>query len=123
MASHRDKRKTQRYSAAKEAFVFLRPTFVNLGRVVDLSDGGAGLEYIADKGIAPEWAEVDIVLSDSGTHISRVPCRIVHDSPLDDQAMPLGLETRRCGLQWGELTPRQQVHLKACTSYHGKFNA
>lgn len=122
MASHKDKRKSKRFSAPVEAFVFLRPTFANLGRVVNLSEDGLGMEYVSDHGVSADWAEVDIVLPKSGEHISRVQCRIVHDSPIDEQPLTLGLVTRRCGLQWGSLTPGQHEHIKACTKFLGKFN-
>jgi len=49
--------------------------------------------------------------------LRQVPCRVVYDVKLDQPSL-INLETRRCGIKFGPLSPPQRQLLKQVLASH-----
>ncbi|MBI5603821.1 MAG: PilZ domain-containing protein [Deltaproteobacteria bacterium] len=109
-----DRRKYNRYVPPNNTFAALGPNFTTVGRVREISLGGVGLEYITDRSLTGNPAQVDIFLSENGFHLSKIPCRVVYDlhlsPPPPDEEAPF--ITKKCGLAFGPLLENQTSQLK-----------
>jgi hypothetical protein len=115
-----DKRKFERYLAQDLAFAVFRPRFTKLGKIKDISAGGLSFEYVSTEGEIEDSSEIDIFMSGSRFHMTRVPAKTVYDSTVishDYTFAPL-VQRRRCGLQFGELTEEQSEQLKDFLKTH-----
>jgi len=100
-----ERRQFPRFSAAENAFAALRPHFNKLGTIKDISRGGLAFEYIALEARGGDEAAIDIFLTGNGFYLSRIPCKVVYDTPVtkDEGAFQHLIEMRRCGIQFGEI--------------------
>lgn len=109
----KDRRQYKRYEVKSTVFITLRPRFDTMGWLKDVSRGGVGFEYTAlDDQCRETTAEVDIFSQEKDLRISRIACRVVYDLSLEEGLGVEGLETRRCGIQFQRLPPRQAQQIK-----------
>jgi hypothetical protein len=96
------------------AFAISPPEFKKTGRITDISRGGLGykyLEYLAplclDKG--SQEIEIAILMSRTEFFLSRIECKLIYDFQVveDGYTINYGMEYRRCGLQFSDLTVEQ----------------
>jgi hypothetical protein len=113
-----DYRRDQRYAIKGEVFVGSRPFFHTVGNLKDISQGGAGFEYVTSSNSGQSLAvEVDILC---GKHfrLSRVPCKVAYDVRVDRPSSG-GSGTRQCGLEFGRLSRQESdllsLILNSCT--------
>ena len=111
MASER--RKFRRFLVQDKAFAVLRPHFNKLGTIKDIGRGGLAFEYIAYEGPDRDSSYIDIFLTGDRFYLSKILSKIIYDIKIVDRNQtPIDLfATRRCGLQFGELTPDQAAQL------------
>jgi hypothetical protein len=108
-----EKRRFARYVAQDLAFAVFRPSFTKLGKIKDISKGGLAFEYVTAEGQMEDSTEIDIFISGTRFHVTRVPAKTMYDSKVanDDYTFAPFVERRRCGLQFGELTKEQAAQL------------
>lgn len=113
-----ERRKFVRVRPKDPTYVALRPKFAKLGRLLDISQNGLSFQYIsASKGKADQRAnvvslEIDLFISNNGYYLPSLPCRLAYDAEVKGKkALPIGLEDRRCGLQFGRLVKTQADEL------------
>ena len=105
-------------------FVALRPDFARLGKILDISKGGLCFRYIAstdeaDKVKDATAMDIDLFLSRNGYYLAGVPCKLIYDRKKEKGSpVPINLEFRLCGLQFGELTKGQTNLLEFYLSNH-----
>ncbi len=102
-----EQRKYTRYAAAKNAFAALEPGFNKVGKIKDISILGLAFEYITDEVADFKVSKVDIFVSGEDFFISKIPCKVVYDIPLETSGAnqpPNGLMHKRCGLQFESLS-------------------
>jgi len=102
-------------------FVAVRPEFVNLGRLLDISKDGLCFQYMSKEGQVIDGAtfNIDIFINRNGYYLSRVPCRLIYDREINEgTTFPIGLEYRRCGLQFQRLTKEQADGLALYLKIH-----
>ena len=112
-------RKHRRFGAPTGTYVALRPDFIKVGQITDISVGGLGFDYVGDdEGSSAESRELDILMLDGAFHLYNILCRIISD--LVTHRSPPGLTTnmRRCGVQFEELTAYQSGRLKYFIEKH-----
>jgi hypothetical protein len=106
-----ERRKHKRFVAKSGAFVILRPFDTGAGRLINISMGGLMFEYVSTKEPSAIATEAEIFVTDSVFRLYGVPCHSVWDLPIYE--MPdMSLHKRRCGVQFGELSPHQTTQLK-----------
>ncbi len=118
-----ERREKARYRPQKLTFIAIKPQFVKLGKILDISEGGLCFQYLVKDdqiGDAPAL-EADIFMSENGYYLPDVSCKMVWDTPIQqDMTFPSGFQSRRCGLQFGRLTKDQkgklERFLKECTA-------
>ena len=107
-----DRRKHIRYRAKEGAFAAVRPQYVKIGQIIDISRGGLAFRYTVTDSHENESHELDIFLIGEVFHLSRVPFKIISDLRIDEKSPPSPLQMWRCGVQFGELTQNQIQELE-----------
>lgn len=115
-----EKRKSRRFLAQDMAFAVFRPYFTKLGKVRDISKSGMAFEYVTFEGAKEDSGEVDLFVSGTRFHLSRIPAQTVYDSGVanDHYSFSPLVERRRCGVKFGELTEGQAKQLRHFIETH-----
>ena len=98
-------------------FAILRPRFKKLIRVVNMSRSGLACEYLVHKKMNKAYAgpKIDVLLFNDKFHRPVIPCKVVYEIKMlrNGYGFNNGMERRRCGLQFNELTEgqREQIEL------------
>jgi hypothetical protein len=110
-----ERRKHVRLALKDRVFITFRPLFDRIGWITDISKGGVSLEYstIEEYPALTEMLTVDIFSSPRKIELTSLPCRLVYDDRVDNGNDFLGtIETRRCGLVFGELLQHQAAQIE-----------
>lgn len=103
-----DRRQSERFPVADEVFLTFRPNFERIGSVKDISKTGISFEYLSfEECDRVEYVDVDVFSASQDLYISRVPCRIVYDIRKEPAFILEDAETRRCGMEFGQLSEQQ----------------
>ncbi len=83
---------------------------------------GLALEYLTDEVSELENFKVDVFLRGEEFHMSKIPCKLIYDIPLDapeaNQVFPNGLMRKRCGVQFEKLTEIRRKQLEQFIATH-----
>ncbi|MCE5333802.1 MAG: PilZ domain-containing protein [Desulfobacteraceae bacterium] len=117
-----ERRIHKRFQMQEGVFLVFLPDFDVLGQVKNVSNGGVCFEYL---GFASQNKFndicIDIFTRQVRLQLKRLPCRIVFDIRVPD--LPTFSRSRRCGLQFLELTQKQTITLQQlCKKYAIKYN-
>jgi len=119
-----DKRKDKRFLVGEEVIVALRNKSSRVGRVKDISVGGLSFEHIYDEDLEGESSKRDVSLWVDNYRMADIPCRVVYDIPISEPPeydyLSVHFKTRRCGVQFGELTENQETQLDFFLKTHTK---
>ena len=113
-----ERRKHKRYLAKKGAFAAVRPLYVKIGRIIDISQGGLAFRYMVTDSQEDASDELDIFLIGNVFHLDRIPLRIICDLKVSETPSPRSSRIRRCGLQFGELTQDQMLQVDYFIQHH-----
>jgi hypothetical protein len=117
-----EQRKYTRFSVPDNAYAALGPTFTMVGKIKDISMAGLALEYLTDEVSGLENSNVDIFLRGEEFHMSKIPCKLIYDIPLDstgkNQIFPDGLMRKRCGVQFEKLSKIRRMQLEQFIATH-----
>ena len=116
-----DRRRDERHEVKDRIFITFRPQFERIGWLTDISKGGVSFEYptIEEYSALPEKIHVDIFSSPRKFDLSNLPCKLVYDTPVDKgKGFMETIETRRCGMVFGEMSQNQAAQLAAVLSQH-----
>lgn len=113
-----ERRESPRYLVKKDFYLVFRPKFDRLGKLKDISSGGAAFEYSAfESDDSAVEAEVDIFSpKPHGFLLSRVPVKIVYNVVVEHPSLN-GIKTRRCGFSFSELSQRHRDQLDLLLGY------
>jgi hypothetical protein len=121
-----DKRKDKRFLVGEEVIVALRNKSSRVGRVKDISVRGLSFEHIYDEELEGDSSKRDVSLWVDNYRMADIPCRVVYDIPISEPPeydyLSVHFETRRCGIQFGELTENQETQLDFFLKTHTKGN-
>ncbi|MGM0426933.1 MAG: PilZ domain-containing protein [Thermodesulfobacteriota bacterium] len=109
-----EKRRHPRFKVQSGVFALVKSGGQTLGEVVDVSEGGLALTYVADSGPAvKEGALGALHLFKSGgvSYLRDVPVRTVSDIELPNEVEFSIIPVRRMGVEFGALTEPQQEKL------------
>ena len=106
-----ERRKHKRYKVTKGACKVDSNTeskTAKSGEVIDISMGGLAFSYIEDGEWTDESFDRGMLLGEKDLCIEDIPLKVISDC-----AINTGITiTRRCGVQFGKLTPRQISQLE-----------
>lgn len=110
-----EQRNDARFLVRDSVFVELRDHSTRMGKAKDISKGGLSFEHVYKEGSAWDPSKGDLSLWVDKFCISRVSCRVIYDIPISTppeyQSLTIQLDTRRCGVQFGELSEGQTAQL------------
>ena len=109
----KDKRKYSRVIVKGQATAILSPNHIMPYQIIDISRHGLAFSYRGAQAWDNELLEL-ILFDDENFYLDKIPIRIISDSPLDESSQHL----RRCGVQFGELTPSQEAQLEYFIQRH-----
>jgi hypothetical protein len=119
-----DKRRDERFLVGEEVIVALRNKSSRVGRVKDISMGGLSFEHIYDEDLEGNPSKRDVSLWVDNYRMADIPCRVVYDIPISEPPeydyLSVHFKTRRCGVQFGELTENQETQLDFFLKTHTK---
>ena len=111
-----EQRRHSRFLPVENTFAALGRNFTKVGKVIDISLGGLSIEYIAGEGNNHDDSLVDIFLTNDGFHLYNVPCSVVSDIELQvphvNNMFVEFLTTKRCGIQFSEISKEDKNQLK-----------
>lgn len=107
-----ERREFPRYKIKDDVYLTFRPDFDRVGKIRDISAGGAAFEYVQYTTLASiSEVEVDIFSQSKEFHWPKIPCKVVYDRRVEKYPSFEGIETRRCGLKFTNLSKRQLTQL------------
>jgi len=90
-----------------------------LGKIKDISRGGLAFEYLYNKGCKEDPSGIDIFLSGNRFYLPKLPCKVAYDFHLGEDLIYISaFHDRRCGVQFGEFTEKQERKLKLFLNNH-----
>ena len=102
-----ERRKHKRFQVQDDAIAVLRPVVDLRGPIIDISRGGLAFRYISSKESSGQSSKLDILLPDLSFYLGHLPIRTVHDFEVTSEYTLGNTKTRRCSVQFRELTQKQ----------------
>jgi hypothetical protein len=105
-------RKYQRFLAKDSIFAVCRADSLRIGKVVDISRGGAAFQYVSfaeeHENLTKGAVDLEVFKPGSSWCLKKASCCIVYDFevPLGNSFLD-NYQVRRCGIQFGELSQNQ----------------
>jgi hypothetical protein len=108
-----EQRKLKRFNAGNEAFAaFIRPNEpVIVGKIVDISQRGLAVHYLANRILEEGSAEVRI-FGPNLKPTNRIECKIIYDRVLNEESWDI-FSVRRCGVKFSRIASFDSAKLKA----------
>ncbi|MEW6428472.1 MAG: PilZ domain-containing protein [Thermodesulfobacteriota bacterium] len=108
-----EKRKEKRYMVRGRALALVSPNNIMPFQILDISRSGLAFSYNGTEDWGNELLELEL-FDDEDFYLDQIPIKIISDIPVDDTSHAL----RRCGVQFGELSPNQQALLEYFIQKH-----
>ena len=103
-----DKRKSLRYRVNDIVFLkFYSKNNEDMGKLLDISKGGAAVRYLVKSAIPSDYQKFDIFSTKDGFAIPSIPFTTVSDIELTGKKSSQPIPIRRYGLQFTNLTTDQ----------------
>ena len=115
-----ERRGHSRFRAENGATAVFRrpwPRSSTLGQIIDISMGGLAFRYIADMVRSRGSYELEIVWGDCSCRLDKIPFQTISDCEIDRKPS-LNLVTRRCAMQFMDLTDKQKSDLRYFIQNH-----
>jgi hypothetical protein len=113
-----ERRHMKRFKVAEGAFAALINHGSRLGQIKDISKLGLSFRYIDSEEEHPDARELKIILGSGGLCVDKVPFKKVTDFEIKSEFRFSSIKMRQIGLQFGNLTPEQQVRLNNFIQNH-----
>jgi hypothetical protein len=106
-----ERRQQKRFKVVEGAFAALVNPTSKLGQIKDISRLGLSFCYIDSDDEADNAQELKIILGNRGLCLDNVPFKKVADFEIESEYSFSSIKMRQIGLQFGELSPDQQIRL------------
>jgi hypothetical protein len=101
-----EQRQNKRFQVPRDAFAALRPDYVKVGQIINISMGGLEFRYLGSE-VPSNGSELDIFLAGRTFYLYKVPFETVWDLVTNSS-----VNMKLCGLQFKDLTPHQIAQLE-----------
>jgi len=99
-------------SMGEIAFAVIKSKPIKMGQVIDISRDGLAFHYIDRRGKTNNLFKMDILFAQDAFYLDRLLFKPVFDYEIKAE-LPLNTFTiRKCGVQFGELSPQQRSQLE-----------
>jgi len=113
-----ERRQMKRFKVAEGAFAALVNRGAKLGQIKDISKSGLSFRYIDSEEQPADASELKILLGNGGLCVDKIPFKKVTDFEIKSEFSFSSIKMRQIGLQFGDLTPVQRVHLNNFIENH-----
>lgn len=117
----KEQRKHERYEVKDGALVVFGADFARTGQIVNMGHGGLSFLYKGNRDLAADPLEVSIVFDREGV-VKYGPFKfnanIVSDMEVEDQNMNSPISTKRCHIEFNDLSYHQKLWLEDCLRSH-----
>lgn len=113
-----ERRKHKRFMVDEGALAILKPHPIRMGRVLDISTDGLGVEYFNDHEWPGGYATISVLTSSHQSRLEDIPVRAVEDNDVLDPAALGELEKRCRCMQFCNLTPEQRRQIDEFVREH-----
>lgn len=107
-----ERRKHQRFQVQDGAFAILSPDFCNWGQIIDISRGGLAFRYTGSEQLPNASFDLGISSAKVGFYLGKVPFKVIWDFEIANEVDYNFTTIRRCGVEFGKLTPHQISQLE-----------
>ena len=111
-----ERRRRKRFLVHNGAFVILKPSNTHMGRLVDINMYGLALEYINVDEPVIKPVELEIFVANNPFRMN-LSCETIYDLTIYESPLS-SWNKKRCGVEFGELTPDQTSQLKYFMEHH-----
>ncbi len=105
-----ERRKHERFIVKDLAIAVPNKPASQVGRIVNISKGGMAVRYL-DQSDWLENAEAIDILINSNFFMTNIPIENVNDFKVENQVSFSVIDERQCCLQFGSLSPEQELLL------------
>jgi hypothetical protein len=113
-----ERRRIERFPAPQGLFAVLGARHLKLGTILDINTIGLTWRYVDKEKLLSGMYWMDIYMSGSHFHLGQVPVETISDLELVHGRPYWPITIRRCGVQFGELTPIQKSELQSFVQRH-----
>jgi hypothetical protein len=113
-----ERRQQPRFKAVEGVFAALVNHHSKLGQIRDISRTGLSFRYIDHGDPSGEARELKIIIGSGGLYLDKLPFTKINDFEIKNERSFSSLKMRQIGLQFGKLTPQQQIHLENFIQNH-----
>jgi c-di-GMP-binding flagellar brake protein YcgR len=106
-----ERRKHKRFQLQIDTPVILRSHDTKAASIVDVSMGGLGFRCIGGEKLMCESMKISILPAENSNYLYKIPCRFVWNRKVEKDHYS-SITTRRCGVQFQELTPQEVSQLE-----------
>ena len=106
-----ERRKHERLKIKGKALASYRTHSPKVAEIIDISEQGLSFSYIGSTEPPNSSFEMDIIFPDSTDYVEGISCRSVSDCESDSETDDC-IGTRRCGVQFDELTDDQRAKIQ-----------
>ena len=115
---HKDRRKHKRYEAQEGIFAafLIAEEPVVMGRILNMSGGGLGAQYLATRELKPGPITTKIIGRNS-SYMEPIKSTLIYDSEISEASWGT-LRVGRCGIKFERGGPGVQAKLKKVLKLH-----
>jgi hypothetical protein len=106
----RERRKHERFKVDEGIYAAVGPGFNQVGPIIDVGMGGLSFYYTAREQ-QPGGLSLDIIFTTGAFRLDYIPFKSVSDLEITDPGSPGPASKRRTSVQFGKLTPYQELLL------------
>jgi hypothetical protein len=113
-----DQRRHKRFKARGEVFAaFVIPNKpIIVGRVLDVSPGGAGVQYLSTRKLETGPTSIKLFGLNS-PHMEKMESTVIYDQEIPEESWSIP-KVRRCGIKFESLRSEVQAKLKELSKAH-----
>jgi hypothetical protein len=112
-----EQRQYKRFRVRDDTVVIFRFPDAEMGRLIDISMGGLTFDWVTSEVLPIEVTKLDICRTGSLFILYNLPCQSIWELSIYEKH-PTSLHRKRCGVQFGELTPEQRFQLEHFIQNH-----
>ena len=105
-------------SMGEIAFAVIKSKPIKMGQIINISRDGLAFHYINRGGRSSGLFKMDILFAKDSFFLDRLLFKPVFDYQVDADLPSNTFEIRKCGVQFGELSPQQSSQLEYFISNH-----
>jgi len=110
--AHHEDRKHPRFKVDQQVFTVVKGDNETLGEVLDVSEGGLALKYVAGIGSPVSEGLLDMFATGGKVYLKDVPVRAASDFELPNEVDFSTIRLRRMGVAFKNLTDPQQQAIR-----------